>query len=114
MLATLPRLDSLPKEVVQLSPVIPAMGSHHGDPSMMPIGPIYCGYQGRVICLEYMLTQADFQAGKSWTNLKGVDGLPPVDHVNIEFQPNGHEGFDVPHYDIHLYFIPAAVRNAVR
>lgn len=52
-----------------------------------------------------MPAQADLAAGRSWTGLDLTEGLPPVDHVDIQFVPNGHEGFEVPHYDIHAYFI---------
>lgn len=31
-------------------------------------------------------------------------GLPPVNHVNIGFEPQGHPGFEASHYDSHLYF----------
>ncbi len=30
-----------------------------------------------------------------------------VDHVEVAFMPHGHEGFEVPHWDMHLYFISA-------
>jgi hypothetical protein len=43
------------------------------------------------------------QAGQSWPDLAGLDGLPPVDHVSVGFEPRGHE---VPHYAIHMYFLP--------
>lgn len=103
--ANLPAVEGLPESAIQLSGAIPAMGAHYANPADMPVGPIYCVHDGKVVCLEYMLTQADFAAGKSWTNLQAMPGLPPVNHVNIEFEPNGHEGFEVPHYDIHMYFI---------
>ena len=53
-----------------------------------------------------MITQEEFTAGQSWPALIGVEGLPPVDHFSIGFEAAGHEGFEVPHYDIHLYFLP--------
>lgn len=114
VLAKLPSLDTLPKDVVQVSPVVPRMGTHHAKPSELPLGPIYCGFEGKIVCLEFMISQADFNQGKSWTDLKGMDGLPPIDHTNIWFEPNGHEGYEIPHYDIHMYFIPPEVRDAIR
>ena len=65
------------------------------------------GHEGKVICLEYMISQEDFAAGKSWDNLAGRTDLPSIDHISIGFQPHGHEGFPAPHYDMHIYFIPS-------
>lgn len=81
------------------------MGEHWAKVADMPLGPIYCVHNGEIVCEEFMIAQADFAAGKSWTDLTPTPGLPPVDHMNIEFEPNGHEGFEIPHYDLHLYFI---------
>jgi len=101
----LPSSDILPGEVIQISGVVPAMGEHWADPATLPLGPIYCVHRGKIVCLEFMMSQADFEAGKSWPELSGIDGLPPVNHVDVGFQAHGHEGFEVPHYDIHMYFL---------
>ncbi|MCB1884540.1 MAG: hypothetical protein KDG89_11195 [Geminicoccaceae bacterium] len=106
----LPTVSKLPAGVIQISPVVPGMGAHYARPQDLPLGPIYCVYKGRIVCLEFMISQKDFKAGKSWPDLHAdMKGLPPVDHVNIGFQPHGHEGFEVPHYDIHMYFLPPKV-----
>lgn len=103
--AALPGADTLPEGTVQLSPVIPAMGEHWGNPADMPLGPLYCVHDGKIVCLEFMISQEDLQNGKSWPDLAGMKGLPPVDHVSVGFEATGHEGYEVPHYDIHMYFI---------
>lgn len=101
----LPSADALPEGVVQLSPTVPGMGEHWGNPANMPLGPIYCVHEGKIVCLEFMIAQEEFAAGKSWPALSGMEGLPAVNHLNVGFEPNGHEGFEVPHYDLHLYFL---------
>lgn len=101
----LPNADTLPEGVVQLSPTVPGMGEHWGNPADMPLGPIYCVHDGKIVCLEFMIAQEEFTAGKSWPALSGMEGLPAVNHLNIGFEPAGHEGFEVPHYDVHLYFL---------
>jgi hypothetical protein len=101
----LPDSAVLPANIIQVSPVVPAMGEHWADPSTLPLGPIYCVHQGKIVCLEFMMSQQDFADGKSWPDLSGMEGLPPVNHVNISFEAQGHEGFEVPHYDIHMYFL---------
>lgn len=107
-LSHLPDVSMLPKGVVQISPVVPGMGEHWADPANLPLGPIYCVYQGKIVCLEFMIAQADFAAGKSWPDLPGLEGLPPVNHVNMGFEPHGHEGDEIPHYDMHIYYLPPA------
>jgi hypothetical protein len=102
---SLPDAGTLPEGTIQLSGVVPAMGEHWGNPADMPLGPIYCIHEGKVVCLEFMIAQEAFAAGESWPNLAGMDGLPPVDHISIAFEPQGHEGYEIPHYDIHLYFL---------
>ena len=102
---TLPSDDMLPEGVVQLSPTVPGMGEHWGNPADMHLAPIYCVHEGKIVCLEFMIAQEEFAAGQSWPALTGMEGLPPVNHTNIGFEAAGHEGFEVPHYDIHLYFL---------
>ena len=98
----------LPKGTIQLDPhVVPAMGEHWANPEQMPNGPIYGVYKGKLVFLEYMFAQDDFVKGKSHINLDGMKGLPSpaVVQTDLEFQPHGHPGFDIPHYDLHHYFI---------
>lgn len=96
-----------PEGVVPISPCVPTMGEHWANPADLPTGPIYTVHQGRLIAIEYMLTQADFAAGKSWHDLTfRYWGQPlPIEHADIDFLPQGHEGFEVPHYDLHFYVI---------
>lgn len=37
----------------------------------------------------------------------GMEGLPApsIQHTDVDFQPTGHEGFEVPHFDIHHYYV---------
>jgi hypothetical protein len=108
----LPDATMLPKSAVKISEVVPAMGEHWADPKDLPLGQLYCVYNGKIICIEYMISQADLQAGKSWPELVGLKDLPPINHVNMGFEPNGHEGYEVPHYDMHIYFVsPDALKT---
>ena len=113
-LAKLPTTGILPSGTVKVSGVVPRMGEHWADPKDLPLGPIYCVHKGKVICIEYMISQGDFQAGKSWPELTGLKNLPSINHVNMGFEPKGHEGFTVPHYDMHIYFVSPAVLNEIK
>jgi hypothetical protein len=113
--ATLPIAWIPPPAVVQISPCVPHMGEHWANPTDLPTGPIYTVHNGRLISIEYMLTQADFAAGKSWSDLtfRYWGQELPIDHADIDFLPMGHDGFAVPHYDLHFYVVPHAEDRAI-
>ena len=113
----LPGEESLPELVVQVSPFIPGMGEHWADPVNLPLGPIYCVMNGRVTCMEYMIAQEDFAAGKSFEQLRpwlGGAEQPAIDHMEFNFEPNGHEGYEAPHFDVHMYFVSPDLRMTTR
>lgn len=107
-----PKME-LPAGAQKLSDVVPAMGEHWANPAQLPLGPIYLVHKGEVIGLEYMWTEDMMQAVSIPTpagpeEFSALVPLPvgvAVDHVNIAFMEHGHEGFEVPHWDMHLYFI---------
>ena len=102
----------LPQGTVKISETVPSMGEHWSRPEDLPLGPIYCVHKGKVVCIEYMMSQADLQAGKSWPELVGLKNLPPINHVNMGFMPTGHHGYEIPHYDLHIYFVsPEALKT---
>lgn len=109
---------ALPKGSVQITPVVPAMGEHWSNPEAgdLPTGPIYGVYKGKLVFLEYMVAQEDFKAGKNHVNLAGMKGVPSpaVVQFDLEFQEHGHEGFEVPHYDIHAYFITEEEQQKIK
>ena len=108
----LPGVEALPSGTVQISPYVPGMGEHWANPKDLPLGPIYCVMNGHVVCMEFMIAQKDFRDGRSFERLRpGLgDRQPPIDHMEFNFEPHGHEGFEVPHYDVHMYFVPPEVR----
>jgi uncharacterized protein YjiS (DUF1127 family) len=114
--ARLPTVADLPPGTVKVSPPVPGMGEHWANPKDLPLGPIYCVMRGRVICAEFMVAQEDFAKGRSYERLRFGLGAkqPPIDHLDLTFLPHGHEGFEVPHYDLHMYFISPAARFAER
>jgi hypothetical protein len=114
-LSQLPRTQALPAGVVQVSPYVPGMGEHWANPTNLPFGPIYCVVDGHITCMEYMISQKDFADGVSHNRLvPWFDGKrqPAVDHIDIGFEPNGHQGYEIPHYDIHMYFLSPEARQA--
>lgn len=105
MAATAQRL-SLPPGTIKISECVPGMGEHWANPKDLPLGPIYGVHEGSLVFVEVMPAQSDFAEGKSWVDiLKTPKWFLKVDHVDIEFQPQGHEGYPIPHYDIHAYFV---------
>ena len=59
----LPDSAILPDNVIQVSPVVPAMGEHWADPSTLPLGPIYCVHPGKDSLPQFMMSQQDFADG---------------------------------------------------
>lgn len=110
----LPDKSVLPVDAVQISAVVPKMGEHWANPKDLPLGPIYCVYEGKVVCIEYMIAQQDFADGNSWPVLAGMTDLPSINHVDIGFEPNGHEGYEVPHYDLHIFFISPEKKEMIK
>ena len=101
----------LPDGVIQLTPCVPGMGEHWANPANMPFGPIYGVMGDQVVFVEIMPSQADFAKGMSWTQVLMPVAGKTIDHVDFQFEPHGHEGYLVPHYDIHAYFVPHSVHE---
>lgn len=111
----------LPEGVQQLSDLIPTMGEHWANPAELPLGPIYLVHDGEVIGMEYMWSEDMLQSVSLDTpeGLFEFFALQPlnisgtVDHIEVALMPDGHEGFEVPHWDMHLYFISAEEQAAL-
>ena len=112
---TIPIAWVAPPGIVQISPCVPTMGEHWANPATLPMGPIYTVDAGRLISIEYMPAQADFAEGKSWNDLAFTYwGQPlPIRHADIDFLHEGHEGYEVPHYDMHFHVVGHAEDRAI-
>jgi hypothetical protein len=98
----------LPKSVVPFMGCIPAMGYHYIKPGSTASGPYYGYYAGKPTFTEIMLSKTAFANGESWDDaLKPLPGYK-IDHVDIWWEPHGHPGYLVPHYDIHAWYVPHA------
>jgi hypothetical protein len=106
------RPAGLPKDVVMVSPCIATMGEHWVNLKDMPTGPIYGTYQGKPVFTEIMVTVDQLKKGFSWANIRALPGYR-IDHVDFEFEPHGHEGLPVPHYDVHAYYVSPAVQAKI-
>jgi hypothetical protein len=96
----------MPPGVVSLGGCIPTMGYHYANPKNAPFGPIYGAYNGKITFTEIMVDAKLFAQGKSWDDmLKPLPGHT-INHVDIWFEPHGHPGYTVPHYDIHAWYVP--------
>ncbi len=70
-------------------------------------GVIYGEAAGKLIFIEYVFSQADFEAGISWPTaipLGGLLRIPPIDNVHVlHFGPaESTRG----RYTVHMYFVP--------
>lgn len=85
---------------------VPSMGYHYVSDKNKPFGPIYGWYNGKVTFTEIMIDMTQLRSGKSWDEeLKPLPGYK-IDHIDIWFEPHGHPGYPVPHYDVHAWYVP--------
>jgi len=104
-----PPPPGMPAGVKSYLGCIPTMGYHYANPKDWPVGPIYGAYNGKITFTEVMLSQKQFASGKNWDDvLKPLPGYS-IDHVDMWFEPHGHPGYEVPHYDIHAWYVPHKV-----
>lgn len=101
------RPAGMPSDAVMVSPCIATMGEHWVALKNAPLGPIYGTYKGKVVFTEIMPTLKQLQQGFSYANIRPLPGYT-IDHIDVAFEPKGHEGLPVPHYDIHAYYISRA------
>lgn len=87
---------------------IPTMGYHYINPKNIPRGPLYGFYQGKATFTELMLTNAELLHSDWNDQLKPLPGYT-IDHVDVWYEPHGHPGYEVPHFDIHAWYVPHAV-----
>ena len=104
MLDHLPVLSDVAPDAVNLSPHVPNMGEHWANPADLPVGPIYCVIDGRVVCVEYMVDLEALNAGTDFVGLATGLESPPISHIDIEYKAEGIPPHPVPLYQIHIYF----------
>jgi len=103
-----PNPPGLPKGLVPVMGCSPSMGFHYAKAKDQPFGPFYGYYNGKPVFTEIMVSSAKFASGGSWDDqLKPLPGYT-INHVDIWWEPHGHPGYLVPHYDIHAWYVPHA------
>jgi hypothetical protein len=106
------RPTGIPADALLVSPCIATMGEHWAALKNLPMGPIYGVWQGKPVFTELMVTVAQLQQGFSYANIRALPGYA-IDHVDFEFEPQGHPGLPVPHYDVHAYYVSPAVQATI-
>jgi len=97
-----------PPPGAQSAKCVAALGDIYWIPKMLPFGPVYGAFNGKLVFEEYMIPQRDFEIGRNWQDLGVKSRGTPVDHVDIWFASHGHDGAPMPHYDVILFFVPHA------
>jgi hypothetical protein len=104
--------EGIPADAVLVSPCIVGMGEHWVALKDAPLGPIYGVWQGKPVFTEIMVTVKQLQDGFSYANVRALPGYS-IDHVDFKFEPNGHAGLPVPHYDLHAYYVSPAIQATI-
>ncbi len=102
----------IPADAILVSPCIATMGEHWANPKKLPIGPIYGVWKGKPVFTEIMVTVAQLEKGFSYANVRALPGYT-IDHVDFKYEPHGHPGLPVPHYDLHAYYVSPAVQATI-
>jgi hypothetical protein len=95
-----------------VSPCIQTMGEHWAALKDLPNGPIYGTWQGKPVFTEIMVSLPQLSKGFSRDDVRALPGYQ-IDHMDFEFEPNGHPGYPVPHYDVHLYYVSPAAQAKI-
>ncbi|MBV9028138.1 MAG: hypothetical protein JO311_05935 [Candidatus Eremiobacteraeota bacterium] len=106
------RPAGIPADAVMVSPCIATMGEHWATLKNLPMGPIYGVWHGKPVFTEIMVTVDQLKAGFSYANIRALPGYA-IDHIDVGFEPNGHEGLPVPHYDVHAYYVSPEVQATI-
>ncbi len=106
------RPAGIPEGAVMVSPCIATMGEHWVNLKDAPLGPIYGVWNGKPVFTEIMVSVKQLQDGFSYANIHALPGYT-IDHIDFRFEPNGHGGFPVPHYDLHAYYVSPAVQATI-
>lgn len=106
------RPAGIPSDAMLISPCIATMGEHWANLKNLPLGPIYGVWQGKPVFTEIMVSVEQLQKGFSYANVHALPGYT-IDHIDVSFEPHGHAGFPVPHYDIHAYYVSPAIQATI-
>jgi hypothetical protein len=102
----------IPADAVLVSPCIATMGEHWVNLKDAPLGPIYGVWQGKPVFTEIMVSVEQLKQGFSYANIHALPGYA-IDHIDFKYEPQGHAGFPVPHYDVHAYYVTPAVQATI-
>ena len=121
-LGQLPAVDTLPEDYVVYAcnqfpqRFCPGMGRHYTRDIQALTRPLdatgnahvtYGEAAGKLIFIEYIVTQEDLVAGVSWPAMPLDDHpIPPIDNAHLlHFETGGELGL----YTIHMYFLPEEI-----
>ncbi|HTA40469.1 MAG TPA: hypothetical protein VK760_15395 [Candidatus Acidoferrales bacterium] len=102
----------IPAGAKMVSPCVATMGEHWAALTNLPVGPIYGVYEGKPVFTEIMVSVKQLQEGFAYANIRALPGYT-IDHVDFRFEPKGHPGMPVPHYDVHAYYVSPAAQAAI-
>ena len=93
----------VPDDATVISECAKGRGKQYVRPKDIPQGPVYNVFNGKVIGIEYMLSQKDMLANKDYLNLL-LEGVA-YDHMNVGLLSKGHSGYPEPHYHIDVFTV---------
>ena len=111
----LPSVKDLPAGVKKNSGVVPAMGEHWSRAEDRGKGPLFGVMNGKVVFYEFEYLSKSVEGPKEWDeDYKYPAFLPKPDHTHFGYLPKGHRNMEVPHFVVHMYFVPHKVHMAYK
>lgn len=109
---SIPQKITLPQNAQKLSECVPNMGEHWANLADMSFGPIYLVDKGEVVGIEYMIHENELEKNILTIGKEKVGkpvSMPTLNakynHIELNYEPEGHEGDTEPHYDVHMYIV---------
>lgn len=84
------KAEIVPKDFSDLG-YKPLLGEIWGVAGAAPEEPQYCLINDKVVCVTYAFNKVRMLENSSWHNFYGLEGLPPVDHMLMLFEPGKAE-----------------------
>jgi hypothetical protein len=101
----------LPGEAIKVHACVNQKGELFAKPDDLPNGPIFMVANNKVVGLEYVLNQEDFNQGKAFEQLQTLDGT--VNHMQVATMSADFNGKDGTYYVIDLYTVDKKTKDGI-
>lgn len=102
---------ALPGDAIKVQECVAQKGELHAKPGDLPYGPIFMVNKDKVVGLEYVLSEEDFNKGKIYDQLNTLDGT--VNHMQVATMSADFSGKQGKYFVIDLYTVDQKTKQAI-